>query len=148
MERRITSYNVCYTKLLRLLKPLDHRDTTLCVSAERALSRTLSGSCNVPLGAYAELSGRQLRLRAFVGAPDGSRMIAGERTGSTADAETVITSYSIHYTKLYDCTGRGALLPLQTHQQTDAHCNGDGLDLFGGNSEFRVHADILRGEDR
>jgi hydroxymethylbilane synthase len=75
--------------LLELLKPLGHRDTMLCVTAERALSRALSGSCNVPLGAYARLSGTQLRLRAFVGAPDGSRMVAGERTGAAADAEAL-----------------------------------------------------------
>ncbi len=76
-------------EVLELLKPLGHRDTMLCVTAERALSRALSGSCNVPLGAYAQLSGTQLRLRAFVGAPDGSRMIAGERTGAAADAEAL-----------------------------------------------------------
>jgi len=78
--------------LLKLLEPLSHRDTMLCVTAERALSRALSGSCNVPLGAYAQLSGSQLRLRAFVGAPDGSRLIAGERAAGAADAEALGTA--------------------------------------------------------
>ena len=78
--------------LLKLLEPLSHRDTMLCVTAERALSRALSGSCNVPLGAYAQLSGPQLRLRAFVGAPDGSRLIAGERAAGSADAEALGTA--------------------------------------------------------
>lgn len=80
------------TDLLKLLKPLSHRDTMLCVTAERALSRALSGSCNVPLGAYAQLSGPHLRLRAFVGAPDGSRLIAGERAADAADAEALGTA--------------------------------------------------------
>jgi hydroxymethylbilane synthase len=75
--------------LLALLEPLAHRDTMLCVTAERAVSRALSGSCNVPLGAYAQLSGTQLRLRAFIGAPDGSRIIAGERAGGATDAEAI-----------------------------------------------------------
>lgn len=75
--------------LLELLEPLAHGDTTHCVTAERALSRTLSGSCNVPLGAYAELHGGDLRLRAFVGTPDGTRMIAGERAGPAAGAEAL-----------------------------------------------------------
>jgi len=75
--------------LLELLRPLGHRDTMLCVTAERALSRALSGSCNVPLGAYAQLSGPQLRLRGFVGTPDGSRLIAGERVAGAADAEAL-----------------------------------------------------------
>lgn len=76
-------------ELIELLKPLGHGETTLCVSAERALSRTLSGSCNVPLGAYAQLEGGALRLRAFVGTPDGNRMIAGERAGSAHEAEAL-----------------------------------------------------------
>lgn len=75
--------------LLAMLGPLGHRDTTLCVTAERALSRTLSGSCNVPLGAYAELDAAQLWLRAFVAMPDGSRMIAGERRGPASEAEAL-----------------------------------------------------------
>lgn len=75
--------------ILELLRPLDHRETMLCVTAERALSRALSGSCNVPLGAYGELADRQLRLRAFVGLPDGSRMIAGERAGPAAEPEAL-----------------------------------------------------------
>jgi len=75
--------------LLDLMKPLDHRDTRACVTAERSLSRSLSGSCNVPLGAYAELAGADLRLRAFVGLPDGSRMIAGERTGPAGEPDAL-----------------------------------------------------------
>jgi len=75
--------------ILELLRPLDDPDTNLCVTAERALSRALAGSCNVPLGAYAQLRASHLRLRAFVGAPDGSRMIAGERAGSAAEAEAL-----------------------------------------------------------
>ncbi len=75
--------------LAELLAPLDHEATSRCVAAERAFSRALSGSCNVPLGAYAELEAGRLRLRGFVGAPDGSRMVRGELTGPAGDAETV-----------------------------------------------------------
>ena len=78
--------------LTELLETLNHRETRICVSAERALSRALSGSCNVPLGAYAELSGARLRLRAFVGMPDGSRLIAGERAGPAEDPDALGTA--------------------------------------------------------
>src|SRR5688572_31574648 len=44
--------------LAELLAPLNDDATARCVAAERAFSRALSGSCNVPLGAYAELEGR------------------------------------------------------------------------------------------
>lgn len=75
--------------LLRLLAPLNHPATALCVSAERALSRALAGSCNVPLGGFAEISGERLRLRGFVGAPDGKRQVSAEVEGASAEAEAL-----------------------------------------------------------
>lgn len=75
------------TDLIRSLAPLDHPDTARCVAAERAFSRALAGSCNVPLGAYAEIAGERMRLRGFVGAPDGTRLVQGERSGPAADYE-------------------------------------------------------------
>ena len=73
--------------LFELLAPLVHQPTQRCVYAERAFSRTLAGSCNVPLAGFAELSGSQLRMRGLVGAPDGSRVVRGEIAGAAADAE-------------------------------------------------------------
>jgi hydroxymethylbilane synthase len=75
--------------LVDLLAPLNDAATACCVSAERAFSRALSGSCNVPLGAYAELEGGRVRLRGFVGAPDGSRMVRGEQAGPAEGAEAL-----------------------------------------------------------
>jgi hydroxymethylbilane synthase len=79
-------------ELIELLAELDHAPTARCVAAERAFSRALAGSCNVPLGAYAEVSGNRLRLRGFVGAPDGSRVVSGEREGPAGDPEALGTA--------------------------------------------------------
>lgn len=72
--------------ILALLAPLNDADTRWCVEAERALSRALAGSCTVPLGGFAQVSGAAVRLRGFVATPDGSRMICDElsapRTGA------------------------------------------------------------------
>lgn len=78
--------------LIGLLAALDHAPTARCVAAERAFSRALAGSCNVPLGAYAELTGGRLRLRGFVGAPDGSRVVNGEQDGPAGDPEALGTA--------------------------------------------------------
>jgi len=75
--------------LFRLLAPLVHQPTRQCVLAERAFSRTLAGSCNVPIGGFAEISGGRLLLRGLVGAPDGSRILRGETGGAAGDAETL-----------------------------------------------------------
>jgi hydroxymethylbilane synthase len=77
------------TDLVEALAALNHAPTARCVAAERAFSRALSGSCNVPLGAYAEAEGRDLRLRGFVGAPDGSRVLKGELRGPARDPEAL-----------------------------------------------------------
>lgn len=75
--------------MLALLKPLHDEATAACVGAERALSRALAGSCNVPLAGYAEITGTQLRLRGFVGAPDGLRQVSAEIAGAVGDAEAL-----------------------------------------------------------
>lgn len=64
--------------VLALLAALDDAPTRWCVEAERALSRALAGSCNVPLGGYADWEGQRVRLRGLVAAPDGSRLVRDE----------------------------------------------------------------------
>lgn len=70
-----------------LLAPLNHADTAVRVCAERAMNTRLEGGCQVPIGSYAELSHGEIWLRALVGAPDGSRMVRGERRGPAEDAK-------------------------------------------------------------
>jgi hydroxymethylbilane synthase len=73
--------------LLAAVRPLEHRASALAVRAERTVSRLLGGSCQVPLGAYGELDGETLRLRAFVAMPDGSRLLSTEQRGPAAEPE-------------------------------------------------------------
>lgn len=73
--------------VLALLAPLNDAETAACVTAERAMSRALGGSCQVPLGGYAELQGGMLTLRAFVAEPDGSVVYAAQAQAPAAEAE-------------------------------------------------------------
>jgi hydroxymethylbilane synthase len=70
------------TDLIKLMKPLHHLPTAQCVEAERAMSRALGGSCEVPLGGFAEINGGVLRLRGFVASQDGSSVISDELSGN------------------------------------------------------------------
>ncbi|HET7787219.1 MAG TPA: hydroxymethylbilane synthase [Myxococcales bacterium] len=56
--------------------PLDDASTARCVRAERAVLQRLSGSCTVPVAAYAVLEGGRLWLRAVLGGPDGRDGVA------------------------------------------------------------------------
>ena len=74
-------------ELRRRLAPLGDSDTSACVRAERALSRALSGDCQLPLAAYAVTNGREMRLRALVAMPDGSKVVRAELSGPIAAPE-------------------------------------------------------------
>jgi len=69
------------------LAPLNDPATAACVGAERAVSRALAGSCEVPLGAYAEMKDGTdtMRLRGFVALPDGTRIARAELAGVVVD---------------------------------------------------------------
>jgi len=70
-----------HVQLRRRLASLEDPATAACVRAERALSRALSGDCQLPLAAYAVASGTELRLRALVARPDGSQVVRAESNG-------------------------------------------------------------------
>jgi hydroxymethylbilane synthase len=72
--------------LLAYLNPLEDVETRWCVEAERALGRALNGSCQVPLGAYAQISGNRARVRGFVATPDGTRKIDDEIACQTSES--------------------------------------------------------------
>jgi hydroxymethylbilane synthase len=61
---------------IEMLAPLNHQQTQWCVRAERQVSRTLSGSCVVPLGAFAQPHAQGVWMRAFVASPDGKRYVS------------------------------------------------------------------------
>lgn len=74
---------------LAWVTPLNDPETACCVKAERAFSRALGGSCQVPLGGYAVLEQGRLWLRGFVATPDGREMVSGAVRGDPADAEAL-----------------------------------------------------------
>lgn len=64
-----------------VVAPLNDPETAYCVRAERAFSRALGGSCQVPLGGYAIMDKGQVWLRGFVATADGQEMVSGEVRG-------------------------------------------------------------------
>lgn len=74
----------------RWLRPLEHEPTRLAVTAERALLRRIEGGCQVPLGALAQLTGKELRLYAAVCALDGSKLVKAEHTLAIGSGDEVL----------------------------------------------------------
>ncbi|NBT29065.1 MAG: hydroxymethylbilane synthase [Gammaproteobacteria bacterium] len=73
----------------RLIAPLNHQPSACRVLAERSANARLGGGCHVPVGAFAELSDARLRLRGFVGSPDGSKAVYAELEGGSEHAEAL-----------------------------------------------------------
>jgi hydroxymethylbilane synthase len=68
---------------------LNHPPTQSAVTAERALLAALGGGCQVPIGAYATVTGDRLSLQAVVVSPDGVDLVRDRSEGSVADAQRI-----------------------------------------------------------
>jgi len=68
-----------------LFNALDHAATRTCVEAERAMNRTLHGSCHVPVAAFARLDGNDLHLDGLVASASDGRAVRAQALGP-ADA--------------------------------------------------------------
>ncbi len=77
------------SELKALLAPLNHSDTEYAVRAERQLSRSFGGSCQVPLAAYATVAGGVMQLRAMVATPDGRRIASAAAQGAPTAPEAL-----------------------------------------------------------
>ena len=71
----------------QISKSLEHRDTRIAVTAERAVLASLGGGCQVPIGAYATVEdGRMIQVRAIIVSPDGTQIIRKQSRGPAAEA--------------------------------------------------------------
>lgn len=76
----------------RLIAPLEHAQTRVCLSAERALNARLNGGCQVPIAGYAQLRAGAVYLRALVGMPDGSEVYRAEASAPPESAVSLGTA--------------------------------------------------------
>jgi hydroxymethylbilane synthase len=71
------------------LQAFEEAATALAARAERAFGLVVEGSCEVPLGALASVSGDSLALEGFIGMPDGTRLVRERATGPASAAEAL-----------------------------------------------------------
>ncbi|MEJ7620365.1 MAG: hydroxymethylbilane synthase [Aquificaceae bacterium] len=68
---------------------LDHRESRIRAECERAFLRELQGGCQVPIGAYAWIEGKKLKLKAFISDLEGRKFLEGIEEGDLHQAEQV-----------------------------------------------------------
>jgi len=69
----------------RLIAPLNHEHTSLCVTAERAFLTRLEGSCRTPIAGHAVLEAGTILLRGMTFSPDGSECFEAVTKGAAID---------------------------------------------------------------
>ena len=101
------------TELLVGLQFLNDTKTATAVAAERAFLYRLEGGCQVPIGAFAEVSEDQLKLTGMVASIDGKVMLKESMTGPVAEAYDLGTGLA---NKLLDMGGREILAEVYNQQ--------------------------------
>jgi hydroxymethylbilane synthase len=69
-----------------LVRAVDHAETAIALTAERAFLAALDGSCRTPIAGLAEVEGDQLSFRGLIIRPDGSEAREIARSGPCAQA--------------------------------------------------------------
>ena len=68
---------------------LNDDETWMAVSAERVFLKKLEGGCQVPIAAFAKITGRSLRIDGLVGTVDGKKLVRDQREGPIEEAESL-----------------------------------------------------------
>lgn len=76
-------------ELLAGLMFLDHRDTKVAVTAERAFLLRLEGGCQVPIAGFCQVDGDTITLTGLVASVDGTQVIKKIATGPADKAEAI-----------------------------------------------------------
>lgn len=72
-----------------IIAALNHPETFVSVSAERAMCTRLGGGCQVPVAAYAEIKQGKLELRGLVAAVNGKTILRAHRVASVDHPEAL-----------------------------------------------------------
>ncbi len=72
-----------------LVAPLNDRESSLCVQAERAMNEALGGGCQVPIAGHAKLEGDTLSLVGVVSSIDATEFIRVSDSAPDSDPEAL-----------------------------------------------------------
>ncbi len=75
------------TELLELVKRINHFESAMAVTAERAMLADLGGGCQIPIAALGRVLKGKLSLEGLVASVDGSRVVRSSVCGDLSDAD-------------------------------------------------------------
>jgi len=72
-----------------ILRGINHNETEIAATAERAFLYRLGGDCNVPAGSLATINNNSLTISGIVSSPDGKTLIRKEISGTIEQAQSL-----------------------------------------------------------
>ena len=67
-------------KIFPLVQKLNDAETCAAISVEREFLKVVGGSCQIPVGVFANVDGKQINLRALIASPDGKNLVTDSAT--------------------------------------------------------------------
>ena len=77
------------TELLELARRINHFESAMAVTAERAMLTELGGGCQIPIAALGRVLTGKLNLEGLVAAVDGSQIVRSSVCGELLDADAL-----------------------------------------------------------
>ena len=86
-------------KLNKFINKLNDEHTSICVNAEREISKFFNASCNTPIAAYAETNNNNIYITSMIGNIEGSKKIYSNKEGLLNNAQKIGYSLAIDLEK-------------------------------------------------
>ena len=77
------------TRIQKIVSGIDDEQTGIAIEAERSLLAKLQGGCQVPIGAYAEIHGKEVSIEAIICTLDGDHAIRDRHSGHKDQAAKI-----------------------------------------------------------
>ena len=76
-------------EIMDIVETIDHRPSRIAISAERNLLKRLEGGCQVPIGAYGQVIGAEIKVQGLIASLDGQQLVRDAMSGSVNEAAKI-----------------------------------------------------------
>ncbi len=74
------------SEIIQMLESINHEQTSVCVACERRITASLEATCNLPIAAFAEITGGTISVQTFVSDESGDQSLRESISGPVEDA--------------------------------------------------------------
>ena len=76
-------------EIMDIVETIDHRPSRIAISAERNLLKRLEGGCQVPIGAYGQVIGHEIKMQGLIASLDGQQLVRDAMSGPVNEAAKI-----------------------------------------------------------